>query len=76
MSKVKLPGDSKEKSRLLTAEKLTEILKDKMTLEEYISLSSYPNQEAIGRALTFAVGGQRELTASIKNTEIDRKSVV
>jgi len=70
MSKVKLPGDSKEKSRLLTAEKLTEILKDKMTLEEYISLSSYPNQEAIGRALTFAVGGQRELTASIKNTEI------
>ena len=42
-------------SKLLTADALTEILKEKLTIDEFISLSDYPNQKVMGKALLFTV---------------------
>lgn len=43
---------------LLTDRGLTNILQEKLTTDEFISLCRYPNDEVIGRALTFAVIAQ------------------
>ncbi len=59
--------------KLLTAEKLTEVLKEGLTLEEFISLSECPNREAVGKALTFAVKAQAELTKEETLREVGEK---
>jgi hypothetical protein len=45
---------------VLTCERLTELLKEMLTPDEFISLSSFPNQFVIGKALTHGIVAQRD----------------